>query len=121
MSARERTVRFGVDLIAAVVCAIGASLALFAVDTPIRPAAVAIGLVVGTGWAATCWINLRDPAFAAGIAIATGLSLLFVISLLLVEIHWWHPIGVAGALLAAACLGNIAAAIRDRTPSKEVQ
>jgi hypothetical protein len=115
MTTNERTLRISIDVLAAVVCALGAGLALLGVDTPLRPALVAVGLVLGTGWAATCWFGIREPAFAGSVAVAAGISIIFVFSLLLLEVHWWHPIGAAGGLLIAAGAANLAAAFRDST------
>ena len=115
MNRRQRTVKLGADAAALVLCAVGAALVLADVHTPLRPGVVAAALVVGTGWAATNWMDLPETAFAAGVSLATGLSICFFFALLLVEIGWWHPVGSAGGLLVAGAVGNALALARDTT------
>jgi hypothetical protein len=113
MNQRQRRVKLGADAVAVVLCAVGATLALADVHTPVRPGLVAAALVVGTGWAATNWMDLTEVAFAASVSLATGLSICFFVALLFVEVGWWHPVGSAGALLIAAAAGNALALARD--------
>jgi hypothetical protein len=106
-------IRVGIDLAAVVACALSAALTLADVHSPIRSGLTALALVLGTGWAATCWIDVRDTSFAATVAIAAGLSIVCFYALVFVEIHWWHPVGSVGALLIAAAAVNAAAVLRD--------
>ena len=113
MNRRQRHVKQGADAFALLLCAMGAALVLADVHTPVRPGLVAAALVIGTGWAATNWMDLTEVAFAASVSLATGLSICFFVALLFVEIGWWHPVGSAGALLVAAAAGNALALGRD--------
>ena len=113
MSRRQLNVRLVVDVAATVVCALGATVTLADVHTPVRSGLVATALIVGTGWAATCWIDLTDAATAATVALATGLSILFFFALFFVEIGWWHPVGSAGVLLAVAAALNALGVLRN--------
>jgi hypothetical protein len=113
MNLMDARVRVAVDLVAAVVCALGAAFTLADVHTPIRSGVTAVALILGTGWAATCWITVRDTAFAATITIAAGISIFCFYALIFVEIHWWHPVGSVGAFLIVAAAVNTAAVARD--------
>ena len=119
MNQRQRHVKLGADAIALVLCAVGATLVLADVRTPIRPGLVAAALVVGTGWAATNWMDLPEAAFAVGVSLATGLSICFFVALLFVEIGWWHPIGSTGALLIATAAVNALAIVWDLLRRRE--
>ncbi len=121
MNHRQRQVKLGADGIAVVLCAVGAVLALADVGTPIRSGLIATALVVGTGWAATNWLDLTEFAFAASVSLAAGLSALFFFALFFVEIGWWHPVGSAGALLVAAAAGNALALARDSAEWRTVR
>lgn len=110
-----QAVRLGVDVMATLVCALGALFTLADVHTPVRSGLTVVALVLGTGWAATCWMKLRDAAFAATIAMATGVSIICFYALLFVEIHWWHPVGSVGALLIGAAAVNALAIVWDLT------
>ena len=113
MSLADTRIRVALDLVAAVVCALGAALTLADVHTPVRSGVTVAALILGSGWAATCWIDVRDAAFAGTIAIAAGISLFCFYALVFVEIHWWHPVGSVGAFLIAAAAVNAAATARD--------
>jgi hypothetical protein len=113
MNRTQRNWRLVVDVATTVVCALGAAFTLGDVHTPLRSGLVATALVVGTGWAATNWITFSEAAFAATVALATGLSIFFLYALFFVEIGWWHPIGSVGALLVVAAALNAAAVLRD--------
>jgi len=113
MSLMDAKVRVAIDLVAAVVCALAAALTLADVHTPIRSGVTVVALILGTGWAATCWITIRDTAFAATVAIAAGISIFCFYALLFVEIHWWHPVGSVGAFLIAAAAINFMAVAGD--------
>jgi hypothetical protein len=118
---RQRHVKLGVDAAAVVLCAVGAALVLADVHTPIRPGLVAMALVIGSGWAATNWLDLTEVAFAASVSVATGLSICFFVALFFVEIGWWHPVGSAGALLVAAAAANALALARDSVAWRTVR
>ncbi len=113
MNLTDTRVRVAVDLLAAVICAVAAALTLADVRTPIRSGVTVVALILGTGWAATCWITIRDTAFAATVAIATGISIFCFYALIFVEIHWWHPVGSVGAFLIAAAAVNLIAVAGD--------
>lgn len=115
MRSTVQAVRLGVDVVATLVCALAALFTLADIHTPVRPTLTLVALVLGTGWAATCWMKVRDPAYAATIAIASGVSILCFYALLFVEIHWWHPVGSAGALLIGAATVNFLAIGWDLT------
>ena len=121
MNHRQRQVKLGVDAAAMALCAVGAILALADVRTPVRPGLIATALVVGTGWAATNWLDLTDVAFAASVSLAVGLSITFFFALFFVEIHWWHPVGSAGALLVVAATGNALALAHDSVVRRTVR
>jgi hypothetical protein len=106
-------VRLGIDVVAAAACGLAALLTLANVHTPIRAGLTVVSLILGTGWAATCWITVKDAAFAATIVIAAGLSIICFYALVFVEIGWWHPVGSTGALLIVAAAVNGMAIIRD--------
>ena len=74
---------------------------------------VALALVAGTGWAATAWFDITDAAFATTIALAVGLSIVFFFALFFLEIHWWHPVGSIGVLLAIAGVPSLVAGARE--------
>jgi hypothetical protein len=113
MNRKQRNYRLATDAAATVGCALGAALTLANVQTPVRSGLVATMLILGTGWAATSWINLREAAMAGTVALATGLSIIFFYGLFFVEIGWWHPVGSVGALLVVAAALNAAAIVRD--------
>jgi hypothetical protein len=113
VKSKERWIRIGVDAVAAVACALSAVFTLADVHTPVRSGLSALAIVLGTGWAATGWIRVRDVAFAATVAIATGVSVICFYALLFVEMGWWHPVRSIGALLIAAAAVNAAATIVD--------
>ncbi len=115
MTRTLRKVRIAVDATVALLCVAASVVVLADVHSPARPALVLVALVVGTGWAATCWIDLEDAAFAATVALATGLACLFLYGLFFVEIGWWHPVGSAGVLLAVTAAICAAATTRDAT------
>jgi hypothetical protein len=113
MTRTQRTYRLAADVAAALACTFGAIVTLGDIHTPLRSGVVAAALVAGTGWAATCWADLTEAAFAGTAALAAGLSSLFFYGLFFVEIGWWHPVGSIGALLVAAAALNAASVLRD--------
>ncbi len=113
MRRAQRNTRVAVDIAVASLCAAAAVFVLADVQVPARAAVVLAALVLGPGWAATCWLDLEDPAFAATVALATGVALLFLYGLWFVAIGWWHPLGSAGVLLAAAGAASAVAAARE--------
>ncbi len=113
MTRAQRTGRLTMDTAATVLCAAAAGVTLADIQTPVRSGLVAIALVIGTGWAATCWLGLSDAAYAGTVALAAGVSILFLYSLLFVEIGWWHPSASAGVLLLVAAAFNAGAVLRD--------
>ena len=113
MNLLDTRLRVGIDIAATVACALAAILTLANVHSPVRSGLTATALVLGTGWAATCWIDVRDTAFAATVVIAAGVSILCFYALIFVEIHWWHPVGSVGGLLIAAAAVNALAVVRD--------
>ena len=100
-------------MMAAIVCGTAALLTLADIHTPVRSGLTVVALILGTGWAATCWIELPEVAFATTITIAAGISILCFYALLFVEIGWWHPVGSVGALLIGAAVVNAAALTWD--------
>jgi hypothetical protein len=113
MNRTQRNFRLATDILATVGCTLAAIVTFADVHTPVRSGLVAAALVVGTGWAATSWIDLTEAAFAGTVALAAGLSILFLYALLFVEIGWWHPVGSVGALLVAAATLNAFAVLRE--------
>ena len=113
MTRGQRTIKMGVSFTMAVLCALGASLVLSGSHSFIRPYVVVVALVVGTGWAATAWFDITDAAYAATITLAVGLSIVFFFALFFLEIHWWHPVGSIGLLLAFAAVPSLAAGARE--------
>ena len=113
MSLLEPRIRISVGVVATVGCALSALLTLADVHSPIRSGLTTAALVLGTGWAATCWTDVRDTAFALTVAIAAGVSIICFYALVFVEIHWWHPVGSVGALLIVAATVNAVAVARD--------
>ncbi len=111
MTRNEQLLRTGVDALAALGCAAAALVTLANVLTPIRSGLTVAALVLGTGWAATCWIRSRDAAMAATLAIGAGVSIICFYALIFVEVHWWHPIGSVGGLLIAAAGVNLVAVV----------
>jgi hypothetical protein len=112
-TSKRDAVRLGIDVVATVACGLAALLTLANIHTPVRAGLTVASLIVGTGWAATCWIKVSDAAFAATIVIAAGLSIICFYALFFVEIGWWHPVGSIGALLIAAAVVNALAIVRD--------
>jgi len=96
-----------------VLCALSAVVTLADIHTPLRSGITVVSLIVGTGWAATCWIDLKDAAFAATVTLATGFSIVCFTALLFLEIHWWHPVASIGTLLIVAAVVNGAATARE--------
>lgn len=113
MRLSDRITRALIDVVALAVCAAGSALALLDVRTPARPYVVLIALVLGIGWATTGWLRVSEPAYAGTLVLAAGVSIPILVGVFFVEIHWWHPVAVAGVLLAAAAAGNVAALARD--------
>jgi hypothetical protein len=97
----------------AALCALGSALVLSGSHSALRSYVVVVALVVGTGWAATVWIDITDAAYAATITLAVGLSFMFFFALFFVEIHWWHPVGSIGLLLAITAVPSLAAGARE--------
>jgi hypothetical protein len=114
MNPSPRTLRLTVDAAAAFICALGAAFALADLRSPARPAVVLAALVLGVGWAATGWLGIADAAYAGTVALATGVAIPMLVGLLFVELHWWHPVGTAGVLLALAALVSVATFVLDR-------
>ncbi len=113
MNRTHRNIKVAVDAAVALLCVAASVVVLADVHSPVRPALVLVALIAGTGWAATCWIDLDDVAFAATVALGVGLACLFLYGLFFVEIGWWHPIGSAGVLLAVAAGVCMVAIARD--------
>ncbi len=113
MSLRLRRTRLLVDAATAAICGIGAWMTFADAHSPIRSGLILAALVAGTGWAATCWIEFDEAAFAGCVVLGTGASLVCFYALFFVEIGWWHPIGSVGALLIAAGAVNAIAGVRD--------
>jgi hypothetical protein len=109
----QRNYRLLADVLATLGCAVGAAMTLGDLHSPVRSGLIATMLVAGTGWAVTGWIDVTETAYAATLALAAGLSVLFFYAVLFVEIGWWHPVGSVGALLAAAAALNAGAVVRD--------
>lgn len=104
-----RTIRQVVDVLLGALCAVGAALVLADLASPARPAVVLVGLVLGSGWAVVGWIPLPDEvAYSGGLALAAGVAVPIAVSVVLVEGHWWHPVGASGAVLAVAAGLNLA-------------
>lgn len=105
----EGVVRLLVAAACAVVSLAGAVIVLGGVSSPARPAIVLVGLVLGTGWSVVGWIRLpREVAYVASLTLAVGVAVPIILSILLVESGWWHPVGSSGALLATAAGVNAA-------------
>ena len=68
----------------------------------IVPFIILTGAVLGTGWALAGWLDTRDAAYGASIAIAAGIALIILISIVSLEVAWWHPAVTVGVTLAAA-------------------
>jgi hypothetical protein len=115
MDLGDPRLRISVDAAATLSCALAAALTLADIHSPVRSGLTVLAILLGTGWAATCWIGVRELAFAATVAIATGVSIVCFYALVFVEIHWWHPVGSIGALLIVAAVVNAAATGRDLT------
>ncbi len=113
MTRIQRNYRLTADILTALGCTVAAAMTLADLHSPVRSGLVATMLIVGTGWAATSWIDLTEAAYAAAVALAAGLSVLFLYALLFVEIGWWHPVGSVGALLIGAAALNVGAVARD--------
>ena len=113
MIRRELETRVMVDLIALILCAAGSVFALSHARGPVAAFVILGGSVLGCGWAITGWIDTRDAAYAASLAIAAGVALVMVVSLVSIELAWWHPVTVVGVVSAVAALGNCALSYRD--------
>jgi hypothetical protein len=113
MIKRELDTRVIVDLIALILCAAGSVFALSHTHGPVAAFIILAGSVLGCGWAITGWIDTRDAAYAASLAMAAGLALVMVVSLVSIELAWWHPVIVVGVMSAIAALGNGGLSYRD--------
>ena len=113
MTRGQRNIKMTVSFALAALCGLGSALVLSGSHSPLRPIVVALALVVGTGWAATAWFDITDAAYAATITLAVGLSLLFFFALFFLEIHWWHPVGSIGLLLAVTAVPSLVAGARE--------
>lgn len=113
MTRVQRTIKMAVSFALTALCALGAGLVLSGSQSPIRPYVVALALVVGTGWAATAWFDIADVAYAGTITLAVGVSIVFFFALFFLEIHWWHPVGSIGCLLAIAAVPSLVAGVRE--------
>lgn len=113
MPRARRNYRMVAHAAATLGCAAAAAATLADLHAPWRSGLVAAMLVAGVGWASTSWIDIPDAAYAGTVALATGLSVVFLYALLFVEIGWWHPIGSVAALLAGAAVVNAGALVRD--------
>lgn len=112
---RRHAIRVLVDLSAAILCMTGSIFAFADVREPIAPSVVLVGAVLGWGWAITGWIDIEDVAYAASLAIGAGIALIIVISMIGVEVAWWHPVIVVGVLSAGAALSSGGLGYRDLT------
>jgi hypothetical protein len=84
-------------------CLVSALLVLADVQIAARPPLTAFALTVGTGLAVTGWIQPSGAALFGALTLSTGTSIVLLVSLLAVEVQWWHPaITVAGLLIASA-------------------
>ena len=105
--------RFVVDLIACVLCSTGALVTLAHLHDIVTPFVILAGAVLGCGWAVTGWLDGKDAAYAASLAIAAGIALVILVSLVSIELAWWHPTSVVGVMLALAAVSNVGIAYRD--------
>ncbi len=113
MTRGQRNIKMVVSFVLAALCALGSALVLSGSHSHFRSPVVIVALVVGTGWAATAWFDITDAAYAATITLAMGLSIVFFFALFFVEIHWWHPVGSIGLLLAVAAVPSLVAGVRE--------
>jgi uncharacterized membrane protein AbrB (regulator of aidB expression) len=111
---RSMQARLLTDVIAAVVCTAGAAVILADVTSPLRAGIILIGLVLGTGWSLVGWIPLpRDAAYVGAVLLGVGFAVPIVVSVVMVEAGWWHPIGTVVVLLCAAAVLCAALTVRD--------
>ena len=108
-------IRVLVDVSAATLCLAGSVVAFADIRGPIAPFLVLGGAVLGCGWAMTGWLDTQDAAYAASLAVGAGIALIIVISMMAVELTWWHPVVVVGVLSVGAALGNGGLGYRDLT------
>ena len=107
-------VRLIMDTLTTFVCAVALILVAGDLGSPARPAAVLIGVVIGSGWALAGWIKLpADTAYVATITLAIGCAVPLAIGVLLVESDWWHPIGDVAVILGVAAFVNLVQFVRD--------
>ncbi|HLM95252.1 MAG TPA: hypothetical protein VK283_03005 [Acidimicrobiales bacterium] len=109
------SIRFVIDVSAAIACLAGSVVAFADIRGPIAPFVVLAGAVLGCGWAMTGWLDTRDAAYAASLTVAAGIALIIVISMIAVELGWWHPVIVVGVLSVGAALSNGGLSYRDFT------
>jgi hypothetical protein len=107
------SMRVLIDVSAAILCMAASVVAFADIRGPIGPFIVLAGAVLGCGWAMTGWLDTRDVAYAASLAVAAGISLIIVISMMAVQLTWWHPVVVVGILSVGAALGNAGLSYRD--------
>ena len=61
------SIRFVVDISAAIVCLAGSIVAFADIRGSTAPYVVLAGAVLGCGWAMTGWLDIQDAAYAASI------------------------------------------------------
>jgi hypothetical protein len=109
-----RAIRVLVDLVAAFVCGVSVALILANLSSPVRPYAVLIAAVLGTGWAIAGWIKLPDDAaYVATVTLGIGFAVPLGFGVILIESGSWHPVGDMAVLLACAGLLNLLQLVRD--------
>lgn len=110
---RGRRARALASVLTTLVAGTASALVFDQVASPARPVFVLVGLVLCTGWAVTGWLPLPDEAaYVGAVTFAIGVAIPIVVSVLLVRAHYWHPLGIAGALLVAAAAIDGALAVR---------
>jgi hypothetical protein len=109
----ERRVRLLIDVLAAASCAGTLAVIQGHLHSPARPAVTLVALVVGCGWAITGWLGLKEFSYAATVTLATGIALWMLVSLVSVEVHWWHPNTTVAVALVVAGLSNAVLAVSE--------
>jgi len=102
------SIRLAIDVLTSTACTAGFVVVLANFHTPVRSVLVLVALVIGCGWAVCGWMDLPEFAYAIALTIAAGISLSMAVSMVAVELKWWHPNATVGVVLLLAAILNIA-------------
>jgi hypothetical protein len=117
MSFARKRYDLAVTGIVCLCCALAGGLVVAGVATPIRATTTLVALTLGTGLSITGWISWREKALFWAVTFGVGIATSLLVSLLAVEIAWWHPVGTVTGLLALSVASLVLQMLSRAVPS----